>query len=43
MKAIWVNHSVWEEIPSTYGNIPLKDPEMKRFLEIISPKLKEET
>ena len=38
-ETIWVNRSVWEEIPSVYGNLTLKDPEMKeKFLEIISPK-----
>lgn len=38
-ETIWVNRSVWEEIPPIYGYLTLKDPEMKeRFLEILSPK-----
>ena len=38
-ETIWLHRSVWEEIPPTYGNLTLKDPEMKeKFLEIITPK-----
>lgn len=38
-ETVWVNRSVWTEIPSVYGNLTLKEPKMReKFLEIISPK-----